>query len=292
MKVKEVINLIRPHQWIKNGFILLPIFFSQKITDWSLLKNAILTLFAFCLTASSIYCFNDICDAAKDRLHPVKCKRPIASGSISSSVGLFIMAILIFFSFLLLSFTPEHHFLLYLTFLIYLVINVGYSLGIKNVSIVEMFVVASGFVIRIVAGALSTDTRPSNWIIIITFLLSLFLVIAKRRDDYLLIQKGGMNTRKSVAYYDLTFLNVTMTMVASITIVCYILYCVYGDEISNHSDNMYVTSLFVIIGFLRYMQISIVKKTSANPALILLHDHFLQIDILLWLSSLFLILYV
>lgn len=276
-------KLIRPKQWVKNVFVLLPLFFSGNLFDWSLLSSALLATLAYSFIASSVYCYNDIIDVEADRRHPVKCKRPIASGAISVRQGYLLMALMLVLSMAMVAVLPVNRMTVGGVLLFYYVMNLCYCAKLKQYAIIDVCVVAFGFVLRIMAGGMVCDVALSKWIVLMTFLLTLFLSFAKRRDDVLRMNKTGEAPRKNTIRYNLTFINQAITISASVTLVCYIMYTV-SPEVTEHFGNeyLYLTTVFVILGLLRYIQIAVVDEKSGDPTKVVLHDRFTQLIILGW----------
>jgi len=292
----SIIQLLRPHQYIKNTFIFLPIFFALKITEVNLLFNALIAFVAFSLTASAIYIFNDILDIEEDRRHPKKRNRPLASGAITKSQAIAIIATLLVagLSTIFIFFSSSIHtqYNVIVLFIIYIILNVAYSLYLKHVAILDVVIISIGFVLRLFIGSAVTDILLSKWIIIMTFLLALFLALAKRRDDVLIYLDTGKKMRKVIDGYNLQFLNIAMAIMASVVIVAYIMYTTSSDVVEKvQSDHLYVTALFVILGIVRYLQIAFVYKDSGSPTKIVLKDHFIQLTLFGWIISFICILY-
>jgi 4-hydroxybenzoate polyprenyltransferase len=284
-----IIRLLRPKQWSKNVFVLLPLFFDKKFTDLRLLGLTVLCFIIFSLAASAVYCLNDILDRKADALHPVKCKRPIASGAVSVSAGWIACGACALLAVgLTLWQIPDLKWLL----LGYMVLNIAYSMWLKHISLVDMLVVASFYVMRVLAGAITGDIVPSQWIVVMTFLLALFLVLGKRRDDVMLQAETGTTVRRGVANYNLQFVNMTLTLVATVTIVAYMMYTM-SDEVATRFGNHYVycTAVFVLAGILRYLQITVVENRSGSPTRVLFRDRFIQLCLLGWFLTFLLIIY-
>lgn len=277
----EWIKLVRPHQWIKNGFIFASLFFSFKFSVDKILL-LIIGFFLFSAAASAIYIFNDYHDIAEDREHPVKKNRPLASGKINKKSALVAMIVLITTSlacgfFLSIPFTS--------ILCLYLTLNFAYTLKIKHISILDISIIAVGFVLRIIAGSILVEIETSMWIILVTFLLALFLAMAKRRDDCLLAL-AGQKTRKNIDGYNLEMVNAAMILLAGVTIVSYIMYTITPEVVERIGSNkLFLTTFFVIIGILRYMQITFVEMNSGSPTAVVLKDRFLQGIIISWLIS-------
>ncbi len=288
MSIKNYLALLRVEQYVKNLFIFLPLFFALKITHVDLLLNNIVAFLCFSLIASAVYILNDYKDIEEDKKHPVKKLRPLAAGLINHRKALTIMALLTIIS-LAVSYYVEIN--LFFVLLAYFAVNVAYSFGMKHVPIVDLFIVSGGFVFRILAGAEASGVEASMWIILMIFLLALFLGLAKRRDD-ILLSMNGHNTRKNIDGYNLEFVNAGMIIMAPVIIVSYISYTVSPQIIEQfHTRYLYLTVLFVVLGILRYMQITFVENNSGNPTKILLTDRFLQIAIIAWLVTFVVLIY-
>lgn len=291
----NLLKLIRPHQWLKNVFVMIPMFFGGSLLDPSDIRASVVTFFAFSFIASSVYCFNDIIDVEADRRHPVKCKRPIASGAISVRSAWALMALMFLLSvgtvFLLDTYT--HVINVGLVILIYYILNILYCSKLKQYAIVDVCIIAFGFVLRVLAGGFATDIALSKWLVLMTFLLTLFLSFAKRRDDVLRMNETGEPPRKNTIRYNLTFINQAITITASVTLVCYIMYTVSPEVVNRfHSDLLYLTSVFVLLGLLRYIQITVVDKRSGDPTKMMLRDRFTQCVVLLWALTFLVLIYV
>lgn len=283
------IRLLRVSQWVKNLFLFIPAFFAEQIFQIDLLYSLFLGFFSYCFTASSIYIINDLQDVDKDRKHPEKKHRPIASGEVRPSVAIGIAGICML-SGLGLALLAGHRFLPIP--IIYIVLNIAYSFKLKQIAILDIVIIALGFLLRVWAGGILCDITLSKWLIIMIFLLALFLAIAKRRDDLLILQREGLELRKSLAGYNLEFVNGTLYFLSSIIIVTYIQYTVSPEVMQVHqADQLYLSSFFVIIGMLRYLQIALVEQKSGNPTKILLKDPFTQVILLGWAVVMYYFLY-
>ncbi|MBQ6653368.1 MAG: decaprenyl-phosphate phosphoribosyltransferase [Prevotella sp.] len=292
--MKDILKLIRPHQWSKNMFVFLPLFFGGVLLRPDALVAAVVVFFAYSLVASSVYCFNDIVDVEADRRHPVKCKRPIASGAVSLRTGYLLMVLLLVLSMALLLLLPAKMRWSVMAVLGgYYLLNLAYCSWLKQYAILDVCIVAFGFVLRIAAGAYAAQVVPSQWIVLMTFLLTLFLSFAKRRDDVLRMNETGEAPRKNTNRYNLTFINQAVTITASVTLVCYIMYTVSPEVVERfHTHYLYVTSVFVLVGLLRYIQIAVVDEQSGDPTKVVLRDRFLQLVVLAWIVSFLLIIYI
>lgn len=291
----DLIRLLRPLQWFKNVFVLAPLFFSNNLLNQELLWPTLLTFVAFCLVSSSIYCFNDIYDVEADRQHPRKCKRPIASGAVSIRTGYIVMTVCLVAS-LLLTLVTSHLYLVtyHLSLIIasYWLINVAYCMKLKQYAILDVFLISMGFVLRVLVGGLAADIFVSEWLVLMTFLLALFLAFAKRKDDYRIFEQTGVMPRKSITGYNAQFIDLSVTIVATITIVCYIMYTMSDSVIERMGSRyLYLTSIWVIAGLLRHLQNMLVYQRSGSPTKALVKDHFIQLCIAGWIASFVAIIY-
>jgi decaprenyl-phosphate phosphoribosyltransferase len=283
------LQLARPHQYVKNCFIFLPLFFGYRIGDLEILPNIFIAFLSFCLVASSVYVINDMVDVNEDRQHPIKCLRPLASGDMNTVQALLFLTLLLLTAITTALILRNHYFILIL--IAYFSLNLAYSFFLKHIAIVDVVCISVGFVLRVAAGGVIADVPISHWIIIMTFLLALFLAFAKRRDDCLL-STAGRNTRKCSDSYNLEFVSISMAVMGSVIIVAYLLYTVSPETVKKHgTDQLYLTGLWVILGLLRYMQITFVEERSGSPTKIFLQDYFLQAIIFLWIASFFLLSY-
>ena len=287
--MKNLLDLMRPHQYLKNVFIFLPLFFALKITDLELVQNVVIAFVAFSLSASAIYILNDYLDIEEDKKHPKKRSRPLAAGKVTKPQAKLLMSLLLIMGFsTMIYLSLEASFIL----LSYIVLNIAYSFYLKHIAIIDVVVIALGFVIRVFIGTSVAFLNTSMWIVVMTFLLALFLALAKRRDDVLLYNKTGQKMRRVIEGYNLKFVDNAMVLMAGVVIVAYLMYCVSPEVIQRTgSDKLYLTSLFVIMGILRYMQIAFVDENSESPTKILVKDRLIQAVIIMWISTFTILLY-
>ena len=292
MKIRHIIKVARPTHWIKNLFVFLPVFFGGGLLNTSEAVSAALTFLSFSLAASAIYCLNDIIDVNADRAHPVKCTRPIASGAITIPQAYGMMALSMLVSIVLMFLLPAGQTKTIFVIVAYFVINVAYCLRLKEYAIIDVCIIASGFVLRILAGGYATGVQLSKWIVLMTFLLTLFLAFAKRRDDVLRMNTTGQAPRANTSRYNLTFINQAITITAGVMLVCYVMYTVSPEIIAQFAtDKLYLTSILVILAILRYLQISFVDEKSGDPVKLALSDRATQLILLAWLLSFLVIIY-
>ena len=286
----NILKILRPHQWVKNTFIFIPLFFGGSLFDMADWTSSLVAFVAFSFAASAIYSINDIVDVEADKKHPKKCKRPIAAGLVSKRQAS-LLAIILAIAALALPFLLNN-WMLSVVIALYLAMNLCYCIRLKHYAIIDVCIVALGFVMRIVAGGVATDIVLSRWIVMMTFLLTLFLSFAKRRDDVLIMNETGMAPRKNTSRYNLTFINQAITITGGVMLVCYIMYTVSPEVIERfNSPNLYMTSFFVILGLLRYIQLTVVDERSGEPTRLVLSDRLIQLIIAGWIISFAIIIY-
>lgn len=288
--MKAFVRLLRINQWVKNLFLLIPTFFAGRIFHFEEVVLVLEGVLAFSFAASAIYILNDYQDREVDRLHPKKKLRPIASGEVHEKTALVISSILFAGSLTWAFFLDIHFFYLLLG---YVVMNIAYSMGLKHVAILDLFIVAFGFLLRIYSGGIIAGIPVTDWLAVMIMLLALFLVTAKRRDDLVIRSSTGELVRKASKSYNLEFINSCLTMLSAVIIVAYIMYTVSPDIVERFkSAHLFMTTVFVIAGIMRYLQITFVEENSGNPTTILYKDKFILVTILGWIASFYIIIYI
>lgn len=287
--MKKYSSLLRVNQYVKNTFILLPAFFALKFFNIDILSNLIIVFIGFSLSASAIYILNDLKDIEQDKLHPKKKSRPLASGVVRKNIAIIFMLVCITFGGVLIAFISIKAFI---CMVVYIIINILYTFKLKNIAIIDIMIIASGFVIRIFVGGYATNTQLSNWIVLVTFLLSLFLALAKRRDDCLIYLKTGEVMRKNITGYNIEFINISMAIMSSVVVFSYIMYTMSSEVINRfNTDKIYITVFSVILGMLRYLQIAFVEEKSGSPTEILFRDRIIQLSLISWIVLLYILIY-
>ena len=287
------IQLLRPLQWLKNVFVFAPIFFSNHLLELEYFVPTLVLFASFCMVSSSIYCFNDLRDVEADRIHPKKSKRPIASGKVSVKGGYVMMILCLTAAFALIPLTKSVNTpYLYIIIGGYWLMNIAYCIKLKQIAILDVSIIAIGFVLRVLAGGVVVNIWVSHWLVMMTFLVTLFLALTKRNDDYRLFEQTGLKPRVSITGYNKTFINEATAIVASVTLVCYFMYTM-SEEVIARMDTRYVylTSGWVLAGLLRYLQNMIVFGLSGSPTKSLVKDHFIQLCVIGWIVSFFVIIY-
>lgn len=284
-----LLQLVRPSHWIKNFFLFIPLFLAGQLFNFEKYPSLILGFIALSLIASSVYILNDFKDIEADRKHPEKRFRPLAAGTVTPRNAFVLLAICLIVGMLIAWYIGTTFFFL---LLFYFMMNLGYSLGLKHISILDIMIVALGFSLRVKMGGVISDLPITEWLNIMIFLLALFIAIGKRYDDLYIREDSGLQIRKANKGYSIELLNIYLAMVSGVIIVAYILYTISpGIQERFGTYRLYYTTLFVIAGLLRYLQIVYVKKESSSPTKILYKDIFLQICILLWIVSFYAIIY-
>ncbi len=285
-----IIRLIRPHQWLKNGFVFTPLIFSKHLFDESYSQNAILAFVVFCLASSLIYIVNDIVDREGDKLHPEKKKRPIASGEVSLPTAIVTLTTLGAASVTLSFFLPV---MFQAAIASYVILQLAYSFSLKHVVIVDLFAIAMGFMLRVFGGALAIQVEISHWIVITTLFLSLFLAASKRRSELVMIRTLNIQTkRKVLQQYTVPFLDTILVITTTGMAISYALYTMAERTIAVfRSEYLIFTTVFVVFGIFRYLFLVLVKEEGENPTAILTSDLPTAINLILWLSACVAIIY-
>jgi len=285
----EYIQLLRPKHWVKNAFVFVPLFFAGDFFNFAKLIELAFGFVSFSFLASSVYILNDYRDIEADKIHPAKRLRPLASGKVSKPTAILLLSVCISIS-LLIGYWLAAKFLAIL--LTYLLLNLGYSFGLKRIPILDVMIVSVGFVLRVKAGGAIAEVAVSLWLTIMVFLLALFMAFAKRRDDVLLKINSGKDMREASKNYNLEFLNSCVTLISAVTVVAYLMYTLSPltmEGVGTH--RLYITFVFVMAGILRYLQLTYVNNQSESPTKILYTDRFIQVTILLWIAAFYVIIY-
>ena len=288
--MKQYIILLRPKHWAKNLFLFVPLFFAGRFFELDEIVLLAAGFFSFSFLASSIYIINDYRDIEDDKKHPEKRRRPLASGAVNKTYALVLSVSLTIIGFILAYLVDRSGKFLFISG-IYYIMNLLYSFGLKNIAIVDILILAAGFVLRVKGGAELAHLNTTEWFIIMTFLLALFMAIAKRRDDVMLKISTGTEMRKSMKGYSLEFLNMMLGLFCAILIVSYINFTVTPAAHEKYGYRLFYTSLFVIAALMRYLQITFIHNKAGSPTDVLYKDRFIQITLLLWAASFFVILY-
>lgn len=287
-----IFKLLRVKQWVKNLFVFLPAIFSGQLLNAETFLHTLEAFFVFCLISSTIYILNDICDRKADREHPRKRLRPIASGKVSVGLASVIAVVIFVAAFALAWLFFGMNVDVFLIAAGYVIMNIAYTLTLKNIAILDVIIIATGFVLRVLMGGAACGIWVSPWLVMMVFLLTLLIAFGKRRDDLIRAATDGKKIRKSVTGYNITFINQVISLLAGTMIVAYVCYTLSNDVMTRFaSQNVYLTSVFVIAAVLRYLQLIYVREESGSPTDIIYRDRFIQSCCVLWLLSFIFIIY-
>lgn len=284
--MRSLLKLVRPHQYLKNGFVLLGPLFAHQ---WDLvtLGQALLAFLAFCCMASAVYVLNDIMDIEADRAHPIKCRRPVPSGAISLGTAKRLLTALVVGS-VVLSMLVSGWVTLFVA--AYFVINIFYSWHLKHVVILDVFLISSGFMLRILAGTVGLGIAPSAWLLLCGLMVTLFLGFAKRRAELLMLEatEGANNglTRRVLDDYSPEMLEQFIAVTAACTIIAYGLYTVSPKTVAIHSsDDLIYTLPFVVYGIFRYLFLLHRRAKGNDTAKDLVQDRHLLVTVAAWVGT-------
>lgn len=292
--MKKYLKLLRVEQWVKNLFVFVPLFFSGNVKNLDLLSKSIFAFIIFSLAAGVVYILNDYNDIEADQKHPEKKRRPLASGAVSKKTAISILIGLIIVDLALILFaqyyfnTPIWKFAFIIVF--YFVMNLAYTFRLKHVPIIDIFIIAIGFVLRVQAGGYITGIFISQWATLLTFVLALVLAIGKRRGELINAQISG-KTRKSLDGYNVQFADIALSISVTLAIVCYLMFTLSPEvQLKSHSSIFY-TVIFVVFAFLRYLQQTLVYNRTESPTKILYRDRYIQITLVMWVISFLILIY-
>ena len=283
--VRALFELARPDQWIKNGFVLLPLIFGQAVGESSALRGALLATLAFCLASSAVYAGNDVVDADRDRKHPIKCKRPVARGAVTPATALIFSACLVAAALALAALGGGLTLIVVLA--LYLLLQVAYTLSLKHVAYLGAIAIAAGFVLRIVAGGVGAQVPLTPWIVALGFLLALMLALGKRHGD-LVNARGDMHS----LMYDRRALERILIVLGLATFGAYVAYTLSPAVLARHGHHPLVFSApWVALGIGRYLKVALRDGAGSDPSALAVSDPILLLSVSGWLLTLALILY-
>jgi 4-hydroxybenzoate polyprenyltransferase len=275
-----LIATIRPHQWVKNLFIFAPLLFGRKLTDLSAVGAAITAFCVFCLLSSALYIFNDWIDANEDRAHPEKRNRPISSGELPVSVALSFSAVFAAGAFVLAWWLGTSFTVIAIA---YFVLILGYCVTLKRLIVLDCIVIALGFVLRVIGGAVAISVVPTHWLIACAFLLALFLAFSKRRQELLTLADNAAEHRTVLGQYSVAYLEQVNVILIGASIVSYALYTVAPETVERFgTDALIYGTVFVIYGMLRYLALINNPENGGNPSKMLLRDKPLLLTVVAW----------
>ncbi len=283
---------MRPNQWVKNVFVLVPLIFSKNLFNVPLFAGSFLTFVSFCLAASSIYIVNDIADIELDKLHPVKKDRPIAAGTVTVWEGWSIAVALFVISFMVLL-LGDIRLTVITPIAAYIIINLLYSFVLKQIVLIDVFVIAAGFILRIIAGGYAIDVKISSWLIMTTLFISIFLGAAKRRGEFVhLSQSSDESSRKVLINYDLSLIDQILSISSASVIITYALYTVSDRTVlAFKTEALIFTTVFVVYGIFRYLYLIHKMGLGESPINAIFTDKPMVINIILYVISAIAIIY-
>lgn len=288
--LRALLKLSRPAHWPKNVFVLAPLVFAQLLHEPTALARASVAFVCFCLASSVVYIFNDYRDRAADRRHPLKRLRPLAAGDISSGVALGFAGLLLIGLGVASAWLGT---LFAITVVLYLALNVLYSMGLKRVVILDVMIVSIGFVLRVLGGGTAIEVEVSSWLLLCTIFLALFLAFSKRRHELMLLADEAAGQRMVLSSYNSEFLDQMVNVVTASTVVSYALYCVAPETIERFQTNTLVYTIpFVLFGIFRYLYLMYQAPSEVSPTEAIVHDLPSLLNIALWGCAVVAIVYV
>lgn len=285
LDLRAMIKLLRPHQWLKNGFVFVGLLFGHAWSDVVTVQAVVLAALAFCFVSSAIYVINDLADREADRLHPHKKHRPLAAGTVTAGQGMVLGALCALAGFAL-AWTASPTVLLIVA--LYAVLNLLYSWRLKHVVILDVFIIAAGFMLRILAGTVGVGIPPSSWLLLTGLMVTLFLGFAKRRSELAVMEHSTAPARKVLQNYSLPMLDLMIGVCATGVVMAYSLYTMSADTIAAHrTGNLIYTVPFVLYGLFRYLHLTFSTDAGEDPARDLLRDPHLLLTVLGWAALTF-----
>lgn len=287
MKIKYYLKEMRLHHYIKNLLVFVPLICSKQFFQTDKLINSIYAFLSFCFISSAIYFINDIRDIENDKKHPTKCKRPIASGQIGIKSAIMFAVLLIVISIIFSALCFNLY--AFILMLLYFILNIGYSFGLKKIPLLDISILVSGFLIRVLYGSFVTDIQISNWLYLVVISAAFYLGLGKRKSE--LEKYGNDNTRQVIKKYSLSFLENNMYMCMALIIVFYALWTVDKNTIAMHNSNLIWTVPVVMLIFMRY-GLTAEKKADGDPVEVLIHDKTLLCLCILYLILMIFLIYI
>jgi len=288
---------MRPNQWVKNVFVLIPLIFSKNLFNVPLFAGSFITFASFCLAASSIYIINDIADKDLDKLHPIKRNRPIAAGEVTVREGWTMSIALLVIGYVMLQ-LGSVRLPAVIPIAAYIMINLFYSFALKQIVLIDVFVIAAGFILRIIAGGYAINVKISSWLIMTTLFVSIFLGVAKRRSEFVSannsddLPQGSSSTRKVLEDYDLSLIDQILSVSAASVIITYALYTVSERTVHAFGTEVLIfTTVFVVYGIFRYLYLIHKMGLGESPTNALITDRPMVINVVLFIASVIAIIY-
>lgn len=278
--LRGLLRSLRPTQWAKNLFVLAPLVFAHGLLFEELVVRGLVAFACFCAASSAVYLFNDLRDREADRLHPVKQFRPIAAGTLPATVAAVAALLLVVVAAVAGAWLGDA-FLAILA--VYLLLNVGYTLGLKQVVILDVMIIAVGFVLRVLAGGAAVGVEVSRWLLLCTIFLALFLAVSKRRHEIDLMAEKATEGRRVLGHYSPAFLDQMINVVTASAVVSYALYAVAPETTEKYdTQDLVYTIPLVLFGIFRYLYLVYQRPGKASPTEAILSDPPFLVNIVLW----------
>ncbi len=288
--IKYIILSMRPEQWIKNFFVFTALLFSKNLFNLSKDIDALIGFVIFCIITGCTYLINDLVDLEKDKLHPAKSQRPLASGRLTRTTGIATVLIVCLTG---LSFAFFRNVFFGAIVLAYFLLHVGYSVYLKNIVIIDVATLAAGFVLRVMGGAVIISVLASQWLFLCTILLSLFLGFSKRRHELILLEENAANHRNVLEHYSPYFLDQMIAVVTASTLICYALYTMSKDTIEKLGTSKLIYTIpFVLYGIFRYLYLVHQKEQGGSPTEVMLTDKPMIVNVGLWVLASVVLIYI
>jgi 4-hydroxybenzoate polyprenyltransferase len=284
-----LVRSLRPHQWAKNSFVLAPLVFARALGEGTAIERALLAFAAFCAISSAVYLVNDLRDRDADRRHPLKKHRPLAAGTLSPS-----LAIVTALGLAATSAALAHHLgtRVLVVIAVYVALNLLYSTVLKHVVILDVMIVAVGFVLRVLAGGAAIGVAVSSWLVLCTIFLALFLAFSKRRHEIVLLAQDAADQRKVLSSYSPAFLDQMINVVSASSVVCYALYAIAPQTTEKyHTEHLVYTIPLVLFGIFRYLYLMYQAKDAKSPTDAILSDAPFLVNMGLWAAAVLWIVY-
>lgn len=284
-----LVRSLRPHQWAKNSFVLAPLVFARALGDLESVERALLAFVAFCCISSAVYLVNDLRDREADRRHPLKKHRPLAAGTLPVAVAV-TAALALAGAAAAIAYRLSPRVLTVIA--VYAALNLLYSTVLKHVVILDVMIVAVGFVLRVLAGGAAIGVAVSSWLVLCTIFLSLFLAFSKRRHEIMLLAHDAAEQRKVLSSYNPAFLDQMINVVTASSVVCYALYAIAPQTTEKyHTEHLVYTIPLVLFGIFRYLYLMYQAKDARSPTDAILSDAPFLVNLVLWTAAVLWIVY-
>ena len=294
--MKECLQLLRINQWIKNLFVFIPLVFSGSIFHFGLLLRTLLACIIFSFISILVYIFNDYTDMEADRKHPEKRYRPLANGTVSKAKASFLFSFILIAVLCLIALGwycyQENMLYFSMAVSVYFVLNIFYSIRLKHIAIIDVFIIAFGFVLRVFSGGYITGLFVSQWTILLTFCLALVLAVGKRREELVNLRTDNEKQRESLSGYNIQLIDIALSISCTLAMISYLMFTLSPETQEKFHSRVFYTIIFVVFGFMRYLQQTLVYNKAESPSKIIYSDRYMQVALILWLTVFLLQIYI